>query len=175
MTDHFDIKGEEHAASVVERFLAVQKTIEGTGDWVCDQQTLKCRLKYALAIDGVIVPQTLDVSHFPRSDIKGFTITLNFPPCILRLDYDPPEKYHDNPVSFIGGFEARVYGPHFHEWADNSRFCDKTNITDELPYARTLPTNIKSYKAALFWFCDRANIVMTNENYVELPPAEWLL
>ncbi|TPK58608.1 hypothetical protein FJ930_29660 [Mesorhizobium sp. B2-4-15] len=175
MAKWLDIKADRHAAEAVADFLAATKTVEGTDGWSCDAHTEECRLKYLLAIDGIPVSASVDIMSFPMSGNNGFTITLNVPPCIARLDFDPREKFHDNPVGDFSEFESRIYGPHCHAWPDNACLCDSNALPKELSYARPLDPAIMSYQSALFWFCQSVNIVFHNGVFIERPSRGRLL
>ena len=175
MAGWLDVKGEKHAASVVAEFLAAPKTIAENSGWVCDPHTDECRIKYLLEIDGIPTSASLDVTSFPMTSSNGFTITLNAPPCVARLDFDPPEKFHDNPIAAFLTLGSRIYGPHCHYWEDNAHLCDANSLPRELPYARPLPTTIATYRAALYWFCQNVNIIFHNGEFVERPPRGRLI
>lgn len=122
-----------------------------------------------VAVDGIPTGATLDATAYPLADHYPFTITLNFPPCIWRLDYDPPYSSHTNPISNFSEFERVVYGPHYHAWADHSRYAKPNALPRELDWARPLPSSIKKYEHAIRWFCDETNIRLENDQFLELP------
>jgi hypothetical protein len=174
MTDRFDIKGERHAAKVVAEFLAVTKTAEGMAYWVRDDGSEECRIGWPIAVDGLLTSATLSVTAYPFDEAHGFTITLNFPPCISRLDFVGPNEAHANPIEDFSRCDAIVYGPHVHLWQDNSRFCTASTLPRELECAIPVPLAVKRYEKAMFWFCDEVNIRFTQEQLLPLPPRNTL-
>jgi hypothetical protein len=175
MVDLFDVGGEEHAAKVVDRFLAATKTLVGRGDWVCEIDTEECRMGWPLAVDGVLTRARLDVSAYPLEQDYGFTITLNFPPCIMRLDYVPDYEGHTNPVEEYSRWPLIVLGPHIHLWEDNRRFCAASTLPRELLVAMPLANNIRRYEQAMHHFCDIARIQRSNDDLLPLPPRGRLI
>lgn len=162
-------------ADAVDRFLGVDKTLVGDGDWVCDPNQDQCRLKYTIAADGRPTNSTFEVIDFPLERPRGFTITINLPPCVWRLDFDPPPKGHTNDVPDGHECPRFIKGPHFHSWRLNRKFQKGSNPPDELPLALPLPPTIKVFKSALDWFCAETKITPARSQIPELPPSGRLI
>ncbi len=149
----------------VDAFVAAHKTLVGDGGWVCDPNEDQCRLKYTIAMDGVPTASTLEIIDFPLDTPRSFTITVNLPPCVWRLDFDAPPKGHTNDVPEGHECPRYVRGPHYHPWALNRQFHTGKRPPEELPLALPLSPAIKSYKSALDWFCSET------ENHIREKPA----
>lgn len=158
----------------VDAFVAADKTLVGDSGWICDPNDEQCRLKFTVAVDGVPTASTVEVIDFPLETPRGFTITLNVPPCIWRLDFDPSTKVHVNDVSDFHECPKLVTGPHSHPWRLNRQFHKGKSIPEELPLALPLD-GIKSFKSALDWFCAETNITFSKNQLPELPPTGKLL
>jgi hypothetical protein len=163
------------SVQAIDAFLAADKTLVGDGDWVCDPNEDQCRLKYTIAVDGVPSGSTLVIIDFPLQEPRGFTITLNLPPCIWRLDFDHPPKGHTNDVPEGHECPRLIRGAHFHPWRLNSRFHMGKHPPDELPLALPLKPSIKSFKSSLDWFCAETRITFAKNQMPGLPPRGRLI
>lgn len=159
----------------VDRFLSCDKTLVGDGDWVCDPSDDECWLKFTIAVAGVPTQSTFEVVDYPVAQPRGFGMTLNVPPCVWRLDFDPPWKIHTNDVPEFHECQPLIRGPHYHPWHLNRRFHKGKNIPSELPLALPLDEGIKSFKSALDWFCAQVKITFEKGQLPELPPAGRLI
>lgn len=151
------------------------KYVEGTAGWVAMPNSEEYRLKWPLSVDGIPTNATLDVSAHPMVYHYPYTITLNFPPCVWRLEHVPPWDGHTNPFEPMSEFDDEVFGPHFHSWSDNSNYAGQSSLPKELERARVLPDTIKTYEQAFRWFCDQTNIILPSNEFVDLPTRERLL
>ena len=157
-------------AQAVEDFLAADKTLVGDGYWVCDPNEDQCRLKFTVARDGLPTASTLEVIDYPLESPRSFTVTLNLPPCVWRLDFDPPYKAHTNDVPPMHECPRVVYGPHFHPWRLNAKFHKGKTPPDELPLALPLTSGARSFDSALAWFCAETRISIAKLQIPALPP-----
>lgn len=175
MDERFDIHGDKHAAKVIEDFLQADKTVIGTAGWSCDIETEECRASWPVAVDGVPTGARLDVSAYPLGDYYEFSIMLNFPPCITRLDFVAPFEAHGNPVEDFVRWNPIVWGPHIHLWEDNKRFCTASTLPKELEVAIALPEGIKRFEQAMRHFCDIVNITIASRDIPALPDRRTFL
>jgi hypothetical protein len=159
----------------IGEFLAADKTLAGDGFWVCDPNEDQCRLRYTIEVEGVPTASTFEIIDFPLTEPRTFTITLNLPPCIWRLDYDPPSKIHVNDVPEMHECPRLVRGPHYHPWHLNAKFHGGRNAPQELPLALPYTARTRTFKAALDWFCDQTRITFAKNQLPALPPRGRLL
>jgi hypothetical protein len=162
-------------AGAVENFLAADKTLVGDGGWTCDLYEEACRLVFSLAVNGEISGHTFEITHFPLKANLEFTMIVNVPPVIMRLDYDPPTQLHVNEVGNMDECQVSVYGPHVHLWRLNKHRIRQGKLPDTLPRALPLPSAIKTFDAALNWFCAEANIFPSKGQIPALPPRGKLI
>ena len=178
MDIRFDIKGDRHAAKVVDDFLAADKLITGEADWVWYDQSAEYRRTYVVTVDGIPTGATLELIAYPmlqEQKIYPFTITLNFPPCVERLEVLPSSGGHTNPFKEYSDYDQVIRGSHYHGWEDNKYLAKANDLPKELDIARVLPVEIKAFDSATRWFCQRTNIIIEKHQYLELPPRSWLL
>jgi hypothetical protein len=159
----------------VDGFVDADKTLVGDAGWVCDPNEDQCRLRFTIAVAGVPTSSTFEVIDFPLNDPRGWTFTLNLPPCVWRLDYIPWSQFHTNEVPDGHECPKLVRGPHFHPWRLNRQFHKGNVPPDRLPLALPLPSGIKSFKSSLDWFCAEVRITIAKHQLPELPPARRLL
>jgi hypothetical protein len=162
-------------AEAIDDFVAADKTLVGDGHWVCDPNENQCRLKYTIAVGGVPTSSTLEIIDYPYEEPRSFTITLNLPPCVWRLDFDPPHKTHTNDVPDFHECPRLVRGPHFHPWRLNREFLKGRRPPEELPRALPLTCGAKSFQSALDWFCSETRITFARNQLPALPPRGRLI
>jgi hypothetical protein len=63
----------------------------------------------------------MQATAYPYEKALRFTLTLNIPQCIWRLDYDLGAESHRNPMDRLSMLDnqAVLWGPGFHAWKDN--------------------------------------------------------
>lgn len=165
---------------VADALLAADKELSNPlPAWQTGNRQIEKRLVWPVLVEGEFVGLNLNLTAYPNDadyTDERFTITLNLPPCIWRLDFDPPYKRHRNPPGYgeeMGAFV--VSGPSYHAWADNREFASPTRLPPRLRCARNLPSQIRSLRQAFPWFCDQANIRFSHEQMVDYPPRELLV
>lgn len=172
---HFD-----RIADAVDAFLGAEKSLTGTAKWHDGTGDGDWRTSYVVLAEGEHVGAALDLTAYPhiptdREDCR-FTITLNCPQPIWRIDFEPPDKGHTNPLDrsrFLG--EGLVYGPHYHSWPDNRHIATKAMLPKELGCARTLPPQIRRWEQAFRWFCGETGITLPSGAMLELPKRSRLV
>ena len=160
-----------HMASLVDEFLKAEKRLVGEPDWGPGNRPSEQRLNVPLSINGAPTNVNLQITAYPNEPTLRFTITLNWPPCFWRVDYDPPHKRHTNPlhrVPLLGG-ARRVEGPSYHSWADNKHLATMAALPDNLDCARPLASKIRGWDNTFRWFCEETRIVLGGSK-IELPP-----
>lgn len=159
----------------IDAFLAAKKTLGGTPEWVVGNRSEERRAVWPVMLNGRSAEATLQATAYPHEGTLRFTIGLEWPDCIWRLDFEPFYKKHSNPLAEITrlGVEPRLDGPHYHSWADN-RHLVKGGRVDQLPVARSFK-RIKKWDAAMRWFCGETKIVMTKAQMLDFPPRDRLL
>ncbi len=170
----------EYIAKVVDALLKADKSLDGEPPpWVEGNRRTEKRLLWPVAVDGSYIGLSLQITAYPNDPgYRGerFTITLNVPPCIWRMDFDPPYKRHTNPPDFgarTGTFT--VSGKSFHSWADNRHYATKTRLPTVLGCARLLPPEVRHFRQALRWFCDETNSKILSEQMFDYPQRELML
>lgn len=172
-----DILGpHDHVAALVDAFLAVEKHLSGVPNWVVGNRDAERRISWPIIINGQTSSPTLELTAKPN-DHSQFTISLCIPPCIWRLDFDPPSRGpHHNPLDRAKGLGgAAIYGPHFHAWSDNRHLATKMKLPDDPVCARQLPGNVRTFPNALRWFCGETKIRLESSQMIELPQRTELL
>lgn len=146
-------------AEAVDQLMAADKTLLGDGDWQCDAIDRDCKLVFTLAIDGVPCGLSLQITDFPMQPSKGWTIIINAPPAVWRLDFDGPKEWHLNDVPEMHECPRLIYGPHYHPWRLNRAGVKRGRLPTELPLAMPLPA-MRGFDATLHWFCDETRITI---------------
>lgn len=167
----------ESIASLVDQALAAKKSLEGEPDWAKGNRDGENRLSMPVKIKGEVSHLTLGITAYPN-DPQGlrFTVTLNWPPCIWRVDFDPEHEWHLNPLDraqILGGY--RISGRHFHGWNDNRHLATHSALPDSLKCARQLPKSIRTFDDGLRWFCSEVNIVLPKDHGIIFPQKTSLL
>lgn len=172
---HFD-----RIADAVDGFLQADKALAGNAIWRDGTGDEDWRAAYVVLVEGEHVGAALDLTAYPqtptnRADCR-FTITLNCPQPVWRIDFDPPDKGHPNPIDRIGILgEGMVFGPHFHSWQDNRHLATRAALPRELSCARTLPPQIRRWEQAFRWFCGQTGISLPAGPVIGLPERDRLV
>ncbi|QEX16125.1 hypothetical protein FRZ44_14170 [Hypericibacter terrae] len=162
-------------ADLVDAFLAAPKRVAAEAAWQQGNRPAEFRALWPILVEDSLVGASMQATAIPNSPEPQFTITLNIPDCVWRLDFEPSWKRHANPMwaaPALGDFV--VNGPHFHAWADNSSMASLTQVP-ELLCARALPATVKTWKQALRWFCAETRIELAKTQMIEYPPREGLI
>lgn len=161
--------------SKIDAFLAAKKTLDGVVQWQPGNRIDERRALWVVLVAGKAVGATLQISAYPESSERPFTVGLFWPDCVWRLDYDPAHRKHRNPICDVQrrGLEPIVSGPHYHAWDDN-RHLAKGHRVRELPCARAL-TKKMTWASAIRWFCGQTNVRMERHQMIDFPPRERLL
>lgn len=159
----------------IDAFLKARKTLGGTASWGRGNRDDERRAVWPVLLAGRSVGATLQATAYPHENTLRFTIGLECPDCIWRLDFEPYYKHHPNAHTEVVrlGVEPRIAGPHFHAWADNRHLVRGARV-GQLPVARAFK-RIKKWDAALRWFCGETNIVMQKAQMLEFPRRDRLL
>lgn len=163
-------------AILVDKFLAAEKRLEGTAGWVDGNNSDDKRIRWPLVVGDSVSVAHLSLTAYPNYAEPNFTISLIYRTCIWRLDYDPPYRYHDNPpdrVHLLGA--GRIWGPHYHTWADNRHAATTAVLPKTLDCARELPKRIRQWVQAFRWFCAETRITFEPYQLIDFPLREGLL
>jgi len=163
------------APALIDQFLATSKTLAGQPIWREGNGNGDKRISWPILVGTSVSEATLGITAYPNRLPSQFTITLNHRACIWRLDFIPPQESHPNPLDrgvLLGGY--RIYGPHYHAWADNRHLATAASLPKELLCARSLPRQITRWEQAFRWFCDQVGIALEPSQVIELPPREGL-
>ncbi len=171
-----DIFGAHHpVATLVEKYLAAEKELSGIPNWRAGNRDGEQRAVWAVLL-GDVNAGNLDLTAYPDEPSLRFTITLNLPPCIWRLDYDPDFKMHTNPPDRVPPLDDfTIRGPNYHAWDDNKHLVNGSSLPAKLKCARRLKENIRRFDSALRWFCGETNIKLPVGPLIDLPPRSRLL
>lgn len=165
-----------YIADYADSLLKADKMLAGAEAWAEGNRPGERRLTWPVLVNGELVGVHLCITAYPASAPLRFTIGLNVPPCIWRLDYDPPFKRHRNPLADGARLGAYVItGPHYHAWPDNRHFATPGTLPRKLECARELPRNIQTFHAGLRWFCGETNIKIPSGPLIDLPAREKLI
>jgi hypothetical protein len=94
---------------------------------------------------------------------------------VFRLDYDC-EMCHTNSLDRPSDLHEYTVGPrHYHSWSDNRHFATPQTLPKRLLNARQLPTQVRSFRQAQWWFCGETNIGLKWDEVVDLPPSDLLV
>lgn len=165
-----------YIADYADGLLKADKVLAGAEVWSDGNRPAERRLKWPVLVEGELVGVSLCITAYPAAPELRFTISLVVPPCIWRLDYDPPFKKHRNSLADgerLGGFV--ITGPHYHAWTDNQHLAEPATLPKKLDCARKLPRNIQTFHSALRWFCAETNIRIPPERMIDLPAREKLI
>jgi hypothetical protein len=97
-------RGQDRIADLVDRFLAEgDKALAGSPDWSPGNRDGEMRLSMPVMVKGQASPVHFQITAYPNEATLRFTLTLNWPPCFWRVDFDPPHKRHHNPLKQVAG------------------------------------------------------------------------
>ena len=96
-----------------------------------------------------------------------FSISLVFTVGITRLDFEQGGGHRNTWLQ--DGLPMVVSGMHFHRWENNVRFVEGDGRLAELKHAEDLPNTIRTFDAALRFFCHQTNIQLLHGHHIELP------
>lgn len=150
--------------------LAAPKTLGGAPAWRDMDHHGQWRLVMPVLMGGESTGLELEVCAYPNRTPLRFTIVLKQPKNIWRLEFDPTAQHTNSlnaPKETAG---LIINGPHYHKWADNTRFVTTNALPKTMRNARVLPENINDFEAALDWFCRETNIEPPAPGAVKLPP-----
>lgn len=162
-------------ASLIDDLLARDKELGGAPDWREIGGHGGHRLIVPVTLAGASTNMDMEINAYPDMKPTRFRIMLNRRKCIWRIDY-VEEDVHVNSFDAPDGIKGiRIRGPHYHDWADNRRFCTQNNLPDKLSNARVIPDGIRSFNSALRWMCGLANIAQPPSGLIELPARTGLI
>lgn len=155
----------------VTAFLAVEKTLAGIDlppQWMPSRTRPELCIKIPIERDGVQYGQQLViVAPSARAD---FSISIVHSVGVTRLDFEPRSGGHRNTLlAHLDGLPGIVSGTHFHRWKHNVRFIEGDGKLEELKHAEDLPPSIRTFEAALRYFCTETNIRLPHGHRIELP------
>jgi hypothetical protein len=159
----------------VDNLLDAQKQIAGASELVWQDGTSngsKC-IKIPLEIEGIQYGAKLVVNAYPQEPGK-FSILIIHHIAVCRLDVVEDGEIHGNFQALAeDDIPALVNGPHFHEWKLNRRLIEGANRLQKLPLAKPFD-RLRSYQAALRWFCAETKIEVPYDFDFDLPARESL-
>tara|TARA_R110002110_G_scaffold333142_1_gene544021 strand:+ start:445 stop:984 length:540 start_codon:yes stop_codon:yes gene_type:complete len=170
----------DRIADAVDAFLNSSKSLAGTAEWREGNGGHDFRASYVVLVNGEHVGAALDLTAYPnlatdRNDCR-FTISLNCPHPIWRIDFEPLHKGHSNPLDRFNELgEGTLFGPHYHAWQDNRHLATKRSLPKELPCARSLPAQIRKWEQAFRWFCGQTGITLPAGPVIDVPQRTLLV
>lgn len=163
------------AAELVDRLLAAKKSLVGKATWQETGDPRELRATWPVMVGDEVPPGvTLVVNYYPNSNPPRFTISLNAPRSVARIDWGE-DGGHTNSLLRPNELPAVVVGSHYHAWEDNRRFCTAHTLPSELPNARELPDNVRSFHNAFRWFLGEVGIDQPANDLIEPPRRSTLL
>lgn len=133
------------------------------------------RLVLPLQLGGEISGQSLEILAYPNEDRLKFMLTINYPPVVWRLCFDPLQRHTNRHRKAGDGVPLAVRGPHHHPWVQNRRFVKSTRRAIKLKNAIELPSNLTDFQETFAWFCVQTNIKLPPPRQIDLPPKEVLI
>lgn len=168
--------GKPDLRSIVDDFLAADKTLAGTPEWTVELNRFVYRWVCPLAVNGELSGFDFTIKAYPHNSVFTFRIIVSYDKAIWRLDfaYDEPHTNSFNAPTDIAG--NIITDRHFHSWPDNRRFATAKALPAKLHNARNLPSNVQTFENALRWFCGEVRIVdLDGFGIPELPKPGTLL
>jgi hypothetical protein len=142
-----------------DAFLAASKRLVGEAQWSSMPGSLEQRAFFRVEADAARLPiGRLELIAYPTTEHRGFSLLLNYPLPILRLNNDTEDHFHDNAYP-LQGVPRRVHGSRIYLWSDN-RLVFQPQV-HHLPLARPLPRSLQSWENALRHLCGEAHIDLT--------------
>lgn len=161
----------EEFIAAVTAFLAADKTLAGVDmppQWMPSRTRPEQCIKVPIELDGVQYGQQLVI--VAPSVQADFSISIVHSVGVVRLDFEPRGGGHRNTLlASLDGLPGIVSGTHFHRWRYNTRFVEGDGRLEELKHAEELPTAIRSFDAALRYFCGETNIQLPHGHRIDLP------
>ena len=164
----------ESFVDLVGKVLTATKNLAGIGlpqQWHPNRDPNELSIKIPLEIDGLQVGHKLIAVFEPASHTLKFSILITVNEvCITRLDFDKTGGHTNSLLALQYNIPPIVSGNHFHRWALNKRFVTACGNLERLENAEAIPDSIRTFDAALRWFCDECNIQLPHNHAIELPP-----
>ena len=124
-------------------------------------------IKLPIEVGGVLSgPYLTVVTPSGRAD---FSISLVLGVGVTRLDFETGGGHRNTTLALADGLPLVVSGRHFHRWKHNVRFIEGDGRLEGLKHAEELPVTIRSFDAALRFFCHETNIHLPHGHLIELP------
>lgn len=152
-------------------FLAKSKSLGGIGlpvQWQPNRDPAELCIKLPIELEGVVSAQRLIVVYSPASEALRFSILIVYRVAVCRMDFDETGG-HTNGFGNLEGLPMTIQGSHFHRWSNNIRFVKGNGQLEELDNAEPIPIAIRTFDAALRWFCDEAKIALPHNHNIALP------
>lgn len=160
----------------VDALLAAEKTLVGEAEFqALEGDSRKQRWRKPCAINGEVTPLELEIQAYPDCETLKFRAILVWGRAICRLDYASNEAHVNSPNRPRDLEIGPLNDPHFHSWSDNRRFSTRVSLPTNLPNARLIPANVRTYDAALRWFCGETRIILPSPDVPALPGRTTLL
>src|SRR5260370_14819144 len=81
----------------VDAFLAAKKALGGTASWTTVNRPDQRRAVWPVLLMRRSAGATLQATAYPHESTLRFTIGLESPDCICRVDFEPYYIHHSNP------------------------------------------------------------------------------
>jgi hypothetical protein len=160
----------------VSSFFDAQKQLAGADmplAWEPDTNPDERRIKIPISYQGQISGYNLEIKAYSGTGNLCFAILIVFHVCIARIDFDENDT-HTNSFPLPGNLPSIIHGPHFHRWSDNIRFVEDYGKLPHMKCAEALPVKIKTFDAALRWFCDETRIDLPHGHQIQMPVGRLL-
>lgn len=163
------------ARDIVEDFFAgpVRHRLPAPGQWREGNRPGEYRMRLPVEVDDEVGLFELDLISTPDSQKPGVRFVLLFGRAVFRLDHHDEE--HTNPFNHPADVSLKIFGPHFHSWADNARFGTEKSLPKALKNARPLPEGLEDSSSAFQWFLNQTNILPPDWPMPEWPRRTLLL
>lgn len=167
----------EDLVAAIDAMMAQPKRLVGATSplvWVDGRRAGEKKIKLPLEIEGEQRGQSLVVLAYPRERPLKFRILLVFPPAVFRLCYETGAVHGNNHAIESENLPAIIQGPHVHPWNLNRRFVKNPYQVLKLRNAEPFD-RIRTFDAALRWFCADTRIALPPNHAIELPARDVLI
>lgn len=155
----------------VNNLIATPKEIANFDEppqWQANRDGSGQETKLQIMIDGMMHGNALSIVCIPTTGAFHFSL-IHSNICVSRLDFDE-ERGHTNPIYALdNGLAPTISGKHFHRWSINTKFVNANGGLEDLKNAEELPTSVRTFNAALRWFCEELNIFLPHDHEITYP------
>ncbi len=161
----------------VDSFFSASKTLEGSWEWNESERSSTMKFRRQIAEDGVLGGFRMEANAHMNTEPREFRfLIVGLDECLFRLDCAPTtDGAHINGPMRPLGFPFAIEGFHYHPWPENRVFSTPRKISDRMPYALEIPTEIYNIQQGFRVFCDLVGITASAADNPDWPARGKLL